>query len=186
MENRPYGRWIKLLLENLYAYRHPYANDVIGSHQDLTAANMDDVKEFFRTWYTPNNLSLTIAGDFEPAEAKRLVEKYFGGIPAGPALDRPERVPASLDGERLVEVRDRVPQERSYFAWHSPALFDPGDADLELVATILSDGLSARLNKVLVYEKQLCSDTTAFQFTEKAAATSLYGDSRAGASLPRK
>jgi zinc protease len=185
MENRPYGRWIKLLFENLYPYRHPYANDVIGSHQDLTAANMDDVKEFFRTWYTPNNLSLTIAGDFEPAEAKRLVQKYFGGIPAGPALDRPERVPASLEGERLVEVRDRVPQERSYFAWHSPALFDPGDADLELAGTILSDGLSARLNKALVYERQLCSDTTAFQFGRESGSNFvIWATARAGASLP--
>src|SRR4029453_12409403 len=66
LENRPYGRWIKLLLENLYPYRHPYANDVIGSHEDLTAASVEDVKEFFKTYYTPNNLSLVVAGDFAP------------------------------------------------------------------------------------------------------------------------
>jgi zinc protease len=69
LENRPYGRWIKLLLENLYPYRHPYANDVIGSHEDLTAASVEDVKEFFKTYYTPNNLSLVVAGDFDPVEA---------------------------------------------------------------------------------------------------------------------
>ena len=185
LENQPYGRWIKLLFENLYPSRHPYANDVIGSHQDLSAANMDDVKEFFKTWYTPNNLSLTIAGDFDPAEAKQLIERYFGGIPAGPALDRPERAPARLEGERIIEARDRVPQERSYFAWHSPAFFEPGDAELELVGTILSDGLSARLNKVLVYEKQLCSDTTAFQFTRESGSNFvLWATARAGASLP--
>src|SRR4029078_13546813 len=91
LENQPYGRWIKLLFENLYPYRHPYANDVIGSHEDLTAASPDDVKEFFKTYYTPNNLSLALVGDFDPAGAKRLIEKYFGNIPAGPALERSPR-----------------------------------------------------------------------------------------------
>ncbi|HEY7785417.1 MAG TPA: pitrilysin family protein [Pyrinomonadaceae bacterium] len=163
LENQPYGRWFKLVAENLYPNRHPYANDVIGIHEDLTAASLDDVKEFFRTYYTPNNLSLVIAGDFDPAEAKRLVEKYFGTIPAGPALDRPVKGTPSLDGERIVEVNDRVPQERTYFAWHSPAYFDTGDAELGLVATILSDGISARLNKALIYDRQLASNVAAFQ-----------------------
>jgi zinc protease len=163
LENTPYGRWFKLIAENLYPSRHPYANDVIGVHEDLTAATLEDVKDFFRTYYTPNNLSLVIAGDFEPAEAKRLVEKYFGTIPAGPALDRPAKGLSRLDGEKVVEVRDRVPQERTYFAWHTPAYFDPGDAELDLVTTILTDGLSARLNKALIYDRQLASDVVAFQ-----------------------
>ena len=163
LENTPYGRWFKLIAENLYPSRHPYANDVIGIHEDLTAATIDDVKEFFRTYYTPNNLSLVIAGDFDPAEARRLVEKYFGGIPAGPALDRPAKGMSRIDGEKIVEVRDRVPQERTYFAWHTPAYFDPGDAELDLVTTILTDGLSARLNKALIYDRQLASDVVAFQ-----------------------
>jgi zinc protease len=163
LENTPYGRWFKLIAENLYPARHPYANDVIGVHEDLTAASVDDVKDFFATYYTPNNLSLVIAGDFDPAAAKRLVEKYFGSIPAGPALDRPAKGTPRLDGEKIVEVKDRVPQERTYFAWHTPAYFDPGDAELDLVATILSDGLSARLNKALIYDRQLASDVVAFQ-----------------------
>jgi zinc protease len=163
LENTPYGRWFKLVAENLFPPRHPYANDVIGVHEDLTAATLEDVQEFFRTYYTPNNLSLVIAGDFDPAAAKTLVEKYFGTIPAGPALDRPAKGASSLDGERIVEVKDRVPQERTYFAWPAPAYFDPGDAELNLVATILTDGLSARLNKALIYDKQLASNTVAFQ-----------------------
>jgi zinc protease len=93
-----------MIAESLFPHRHPYANDVIGEHEDLEAATLDDVKEFFRTYYTPNNLSLVIAGDFDPAEAKRLVEKYFGTIPPGPALDRPARGMPRLDGERVVEV----------------------------------------------------------------------------------
>lgn len=184
LENQPYGRWVKLLQENLYPNRHPYANDVIGSHEDLTAASLDDVKEFFKTYYTPNNMSLVIAGDFDPAEAKRLVEKYFGTIPAGPALDRPVKGVPKLDGEQIVEVNDRVPQERTYFAWHTPAYFDAGDAELDLVATILGDGLSARLNKVLVYDKQLASDVVSFQWGRQLTGTFvLWVTARPGASL---
>jgi zinc protease len=184
LENQPYGRWVKLLQENLYSSRHPYANDVIGSHEDLTAASVDDVKEFFKTYYTPNNMTLAIAGDFDPAEAKRLIEKYFGTIPAGPALDRPIKGVPKLDGEKIVEVSDRVPQERTYFAWHTPAYFDGGDAELDLIATILSDGLSARLNKVLVYDKQLASDVVSFQWGRQLAGTFvLWVTARPGASL---
>jgi zinc protease len=186
LENQPYGRWVKLLYENLYPYRHPYSNDVIGSHEDLTAASADDVREFFKQYYTPNNLSLVVAGDFDPADAKRLVERYFAGIPAGPALDRSPKDVPKLDGEKIVEVRDRVPQERTYFAWHTPAFFDPGDADLELVATILTDGLSARLNKVLVYDKQLCSDVVSFQWSlEHVGHFVIWATARPGASLPQ-
>jgi zinc protease len=184
LENQPYGRWFKLIMENLYESRHPYATDVIGSHEDLTAASLDDVKEFFKTYYTPNNMTLAVVGDFDPAEAKRLIEKYFGTIPAGPALDRPAKGVSKLEGEKIVEVKDRVPQERTYFAWHTPAFFDAGDAELDLVATILGDGLSARLNKVLVYDKQLASDTVAFQWSREHVGTFIiWATARPGASL---
>ena len=184
LENTPYGRWFKLIPENLFPSRHPYANDVIGVHEDLAAATLEDVRDFFRTYYTPNNLSLVIAGDFDAAEAKRLVEKYFGTIPPGPPLDRPAKGTPKLDGEKIVEVRDRVPQERTYFAWHSPAYFAPGDAELDLVATILSDGLSARLNKALVYDRQLASDTTAFQSNQPLTGFFvLWATARPGADL---
>ncbi|HEY0379311.1 MAG TPA: pitrilysin family protein [Pyrinomonadaceae bacterium] len=186
LENQPYGRAFKLIVENLYPAAHPYAHDVIGTHEDLTAASVDDVKDFFKTYYTPNNLSLVIAGDFDPAEAKRLVEKYFGTIPAGPALDRPPRSVSKLDSEKTIEVKDRVPQERTYFAWHTPAYFDAGDAELDLVATILTDGLSARLNKVLVYDKQLASDVVSFQWQHEQAGTFvIWATARPGAPLPQ-
>jgi zinc protease len=184
LENQPYGRAFKLIVENLYPAGHPYSHDVIGSHEDLTAASVDDVKDFFKTYYTPNNMSLVIAGDFDPAEAKRLVEKYFGTIPAGPPLDRPAKGGAKINGEKIIEVNDRVPQERTYFAWHTPAYFDAGDAELDLVATILTDGLSARLNKVLVYDKQLASDVVSFQWQHEQAGTFVvWATARPGASL---
>ncbi len=184
LENQPYGRAFSLLNENLFPVGHPYQHTVIGSHEDLTAASVDDVKEFFRKYYTPNNLSLVIAGDFDPAEAKRLVEKYFGTIPAGPALDRPAKSVVKLDSEKIIEVNDRVPQERTYFAWNSPAYFDAGDAELELVATILTDGLSARLNKVLVFDKQLASNVVAFQSGQPlAGAFAMWVTARPGSDL---
>jgi zinc protease len=117
-DNTPYGRWFVLAVENLFPARHPYSWPVIGSHEDLMAASLEDVKTFFRTFYTPNNLTLVVSGDFDPAEAKRLVTKYFGSIPPGPALDRPRRFLARLDGEKIVEVNDRVPQERVFIVWH--------------------------------------------------------------------
>lgn len=171
LENVPYGRWEMVLSENMFPARHPYSHDVIGTHEDLTAASMEDVKDFFRTWYAPNNLSLVVAGDFDPALAKKLIEKYFGSIPPGPPVERPERVPAHLDGERILEVSDHVPQERVYLAWHTPAFYDPGDGELDLVSSILSDGLSARLNKALVYDQQLCSDTVAFQMSREISSS---------------
>jgi len=184
LENEPYGRWYMLMQENLFPYGHPYAHTVIGSHEDLTAASVDDVKEFFKTYYTPNNLSLAITGDFDVAEAKRLVAKYYGPIPPGPALDRPKHWVPVLTAEKIIEAKDHVPQERTYFAWPSPAFFDPGDAELDLATLILTDGLSSRLNKSLVYDKQLCSDVVSFQNSEEMAGTFvIWATVRPGASL---
>jgi zinc protease len=184
LENVPYGRWIDLLGANLYPAGHPYSWPVIGSMDDLTAASLDDVKDFFRRYYAPNNLSLVIAGDFDPVEAKRLVEKYFGGIPPGPALDRPGRALATLTSERIVEVNDRVPTERVYMIWPSPEYFGDGESALEISARILADGLSARLNKALVYDRQLCTNITAFQNNgEIAGSFVIIADARPGTKL---
>ncbi|MGD1074304.1 MAG: pitrilysin family protein, partial [Bryobacteraceae bacterium] len=144
LENQPYGRAFMLIQQNLFPVGHPYAHDVIGSPEDLTAASVDDVVDFFKSYYTPNNLSLAITGDFDPAVARRLVEQYFGPIPPGPALDRPKHWVPAFDAPKTIAVNDRVPQERTYLAWPSPALFDPDDGVLDLVSSILGDGLSAR------------------------------------------
>ncbi len=184
LENQPYARWYYLLSENLFPYGHPYAHSVIGSTEDLTAASVDDVKDFFHRYYTPNNLSLAITGDFDIAQTKQLVAKYFGPIPPGPALDREKHFIPRLDGPKVLEVKDHVPQERVYFAWTSPAYFDPGDADLELTALMLTDGLAARLSKSLVYDKQLCSDVVAFQNSQEiASAFVIWATARPKASL---
>jgi zinc protease len=184
LENTPYGRWFKLVTENIHPASHPYSWTVIGSHEDLTAASLDDVKDFFKQFYTPNNLSLVIAGDFDPAEAKRLVEKYFGGIPAGPPLDRPTLWIPTLDRERIIEATDRVPQDRVYMTWPSPQAFGPGDAELDLTSLILTDGLSSRLNKVLVYDKQIATGVNSFQNSAEISGWfAVIGTARPGTSL---
>jgi zinc protease len=184
LENQPYGRWFMLVTENVFPNGHPYAHTVIGSHEDLTAASLDDVKDFFHTYYTPNDLSLVVTGDFDPAEAKRLIAKYYGSIAAGPALDRPKHWVPKLNAPKTIEVKDHVAQERTYFAWPSPAFFDPEDATLDLTSLILTDGLSSRLNKSLVYDKQICSDVVSFQNSaEIAGSFIIWVTARPGASL---
>ncbi len=184
LENQPYGRWFKLMSENLFPANHPYSWPVIGSHEDLTAASVDDVKEFFRTYYAPNNLSLVIAGDFDVAEAKQLVEKYFGSIPPGPPLDRPTKFIPTLEGEKIVEAMDRVPQERVYMIWPAPEYFSQDEAKLDLASTILTDGLSSRLQKALVYDKQIASDVTSFNFANEIAGMFIViGTARPGQRL---
>ena len=184
LENRPYGRAFSLIFENVFPSGHPYAHSVIGVPEDLNAASVDDVKDFFHTYYAPNNLSLAITGDFNMADAKRLVEKYFAPIPPGPALDRPKHWVPALNARKVIEVNDHVPQERTYIAWPSPAFFDKDDAELELASLILTDGLSARLNKSLVYDKQLCSDAESFQGSlEMSGFFAVLATARPGASL---
>ncbi|GJG85778.1 peptidase M16 [Gemmatimonadetes bacterium T265] len=184
LENQPYGRAFKLIFETMFPVNHPYGHDVIGSQEDLTAASLEDVRAFFRTYYTPNNLSLVVAGDFEPAEAKRLVAKYFGPIPPGPALDRPKRMPVALSGERVVVANDRVPLARSYLAWPSPAFFDAGDAELDLAGLVLADGLTSRLQRALRYDRQLVGDLYAFQYSlERNGVFVVQATARPGASL---
>jgi zinc protease len=157
---------------------------VIGSHEDLKAASLDDVKNFFRTWYTPNNLTLVIAGDFDKEQAKALIAKYFGPIPAGPALDRPALFIPKLDGEKVVEVADRVPQERIYMVFAGPERFSSDEAALDVASTVLTDGLSSRLNKVLVYDRQLASNVSSFNWAnEISGAFIVIATARPGASL---
>ena len=184
LENQPYGRWFPLLFENMFDNGHPYSWPVIGSMEDLSAATLDDVKEFFRQYYTPNNLSLVIAGDFDPAEAKKLVEKYFGDLPPGAPLDRPARNVATLDGERVVEVNDRVSLERVYIGWPAPEYFATDDAALDIAARILADGLSSRLNKALVYDKPLATQVSSFNVSREIASVFVVqATARPGTSL---
>ncbi len=164
-ENVPYGRALQLIFENLFPQGHPYSWIVIGSQEDLDATSLQETKDFFHTHYAPNNCSLVIAGDFDTNQAREWVEKYFGPLAPGPALDRPRLWVPRLEGERRVTVSDRVPLERLYLVWPTPAYFHAGDAELDLASRILSQGKNSRLYQRLVYQEQIASDVSAFNYS---------------------
>jgi predicted Zn-dependent peptidase len=163
-ENRPYGRAELAVPEAMYPPQHPYHWPTIGSHADLEAATVADVRAFFERFYRPSNASLVIAGDFDPAEARALVNKYFGWQPK---LPRPERAarPADpvLSRNAEVAMTDRVQLPRLRLAWHSPALFAAGDADLDMAAHVLGGGKSSRLYRSLVFDRRIAQDVFAYQ-----------------------
>jgi len=161
-ENRPYGLAMMGLVAALYPPDHPYNWMTIGSAEDIRAMDFDEVREFFRTYYHPSNASLVLAGDIPTNRAFDLADRYFGDIPAG-ARPAPVRAAATLDGARRLVLEDRVELPRLYFAWHTPAMFQPGDADLDLAADLLANGKTARLYRTLVYDQRIALDVSAAQ-----------------------
>jgi zinc protease len=165
-ENQPYGKVELLLPELLFPADHPYHHPVIGSHEDLEAATVDDVKAFFRKWYDPANASLVVAGDFDPKAALGAIDHYFGTIAShGPT---PDPTPSNLSVPKIAQVvrqtvTDKVELPKVIMAWRSPKHFAPGDAELDLVASVLASGKASRLYKSLVYEKKLAQSVEAEQ-----------------------
>ncbi|WP_437726884.1 M16 family metallopeptidase [Sorangium sp. So ce861] len=170
-ENEPYGK-VELLLPSLmYPKGHPYHHPVIGSHEDLQAATVDDVTAFFRRWYVPNNVSLVVAGDFDPQKARDTIERYFGGIPGRPVPAATAPPPVKLSGAVRQTIEDNVNLPKVVMAWHSPARFAPGDAELDLLATALEQGKASRLYKALVYDKALAQEVSALQSSGDLGST---------------
>ena len=162
-ENRPYGMASLEMDKMLWPAGHPYSWPTIGHMEDLTAAGHEDVIAFFKTYYVPNNASLVIAGDIDVNRTRALVEKWFGEIPRGPAV-QPVAPPAAI----LTEVKrqtltDQVRLPRLYLAWLTPRAYAPGSAALDVASSILADGKNSRLYTRLVYETQIAQDVAAFQ-----------------------
>jgi zinc protease len=162
-EMQPYGMAWKVILENLWNPDFPYHWQPIGSHEDLQAATLDDVRAFFQAWYGPGNASLAIAGDIDPARTRGLVERWFGGIPPGKPPPRGVPAPQPLDGERRVTLPDDVQLPRLYLAWQTPKDLADGDAALGLVGDVLSSGKSSRLYKRLVMDERIAQSVRAGQ-----------------------
>lgn len=162
-EMRPYGKADLKVSELMFPPGHPYHIEVIGTHEDLQAATLQDVKDFFAAYYVPNNASLVVAGDFAPAEIKPLVEKLFGTIQRGADPVHRDVSPVSMNEVKRVIYTDNVQFARSSLVYHSPAMFKPGDAEMDLAAEVLTSGKSSRLYKRLVYEDQLATEVTAYQ-----------------------
>ena len=162
-ENRPYGKSELKVYELMYPEAHPYRIPVIGTHEDLEAATVDDVKKFFATYYVPNNGSLVVAGDFDPDEIKPLIDKLFGTMPRGSDVVHAEAGPATLTKVKRLTLTDNVQFARSTLVYHSPAHFAPGDAEMDLAAAVLTDGISSRLYQKLIYDNELAVDVSAYQ-----------------------
>jgi zinc protease len=168
-ENRPYGLATMATVAALFPPDHPYHWLTIGSADDLRASTLDEARSFFETHYHPANASLAVAGDVSTEEALDLVEKYFGEMgpgPEAPAVDHR----AQLTGPVRLFHEDRVELPRLYLAWHSPAMFAPGDAELDLVADILSNGKNSRLYRSLVYTRRMATEVAAFQNSRELAS----------------
>jgi len=170
-ENRPYGLAGMAIVAALYPPDHPYHWLTIGAAEDIRAAAIDEVRAFFQRYYHPANASLALAGDIDPELGYLMAEEYFGEIPAG---EKPAPVVVSTpappaDDVRLV-LEDRVELPRLYMAWHTPALFADGDAELDLVAEVLSSGKTSRLYKALVYEQRIATEVAASQNSREAGS----------------
>ena len=157
-ENRPYAKSRSMMLELMYPEGNPYRWSVIGSMDDLSAASKEDVSDFFKLYYAPNNASLCVAGDFDPAQVKQWIEQYFGTIPAGRPVERLTSWIPTLDGERRALAEDLVELPRLYMQWHTPGYYRPGDAEFDLLGDILGSGKTSRLYKTLVYDLQIAQD----------------------------
>jgi zinc protease len=185
-ENEPYGLVWDFLTPKLYPPNHPYSWTVIGSMEDLDAAKLDDVKDWFKTYYGPANAVVVVAGDVEAQTAKQKVEKYFGDIPAGPPVARQGPWVAKRTGSQRGSMQDRVPQARLYKVWNIPG-WGTADADyLSLVSDVLSSGKSSRLYKRLVYDDQIATDVSAsLDLREIGGLFVIEATARSGVELAR-
>jgi zinc protease len=171
-ENTPYGMVELRLPELLFPEGHPYHHPVIGSHADLEAASVDDVRSFFSTFYAPANASLVVAGDVATADVEALAAKYFGSLPPGRAASRGQAGPPPRPGRVVREtLKDRVELTKIVMAFPSPATFEPGDAELDLLAGVLATGKASRLYKALVYDRELAQSVSASQDSQDLSSS---------------
>ncbi|HMC56125.1 MAG TPA: pitrilysin family protein [Gemmatimonadaceae bacterium] len=166
-DNQPYGRTPEIITAALYPDRNPYSWPTVGYMQDLKRATVEDVKDFFRTFYAPGNATLSIVGDFNPADAKRWVAKYFTDLPKAKAVTRPGVLPATVTKERHLVFEDRVQVPRLYVAWPTVGIKTRDNNALDALASILTDSRTARLTKALVYDRQSAASVNAQQQTRE-------------------
>ena len=162
-DNQPYGRVSEIFSAAMYPKGHPYSWPVIGSMTDLSAASEEDVKAFFRLYYAPNNATIAIVGDFDPAQAKEWVKKYFADLPQGQKVERPNVTLAKLDASKRLVYEDRVQVPRLYVQWPTVGVKNEDDTPLSVMGSIISGSRTARLTKALVYDSQIASQVFAFQ-----------------------
>ena len=163
VDNQPYGRAFEILAYGLYPASNPYSWPVVGYMTDLDTATVDDVKSFFRTYYAPSNATISIVGDFNPVQAKEWVRKYFGDLPRGRAITRPQASPPTLTVEKRMVFEDRVQIPRLYLAWPTVGIRADDSHALNVLSSILTGSRTARLTKALVYDRESAASVSAFQ-----------------------
>jgi zinc protease len=162
-ENRPYGLAPMAMLAGLFPTDHPYHWTTIGEVTDLNAVELDEVHDFFRTYYHPSNASLALAGDIDVETALALARAYFEELPSGPPVQPVQAPEATLAGEARLLLEDRVELPRLYIAWLTPEMFADDDAELDLAADLLANGKTSRLYRRLVFERRIATDVSAAQ-----------------------
>jgi zinc protease len=160
-ENQPYGKAADILPPALYPKGHPYSWPVIGSMTDLSAASLEDVKEFFRQYYAPNNAAIVVAGDVKTDSVRRMVRQYFGNIPRGPTITRPTPAPFTVRDTALV-AEDRVQLPRLYLGWHTVNNTHKDTAPLDILSYLLTGARNSRLTNTLVYQREIASDVSSY------------------------
>ena len=166
-DNQPYGLAWELLFSNLFSEDHPYHWPTIGWMKDIEQFELNDVREFFKNYYSPNNASLVIGGRFDSKEAKVLVKKYFGKIKNGGEIKYVKTSPQLLNEPKKIVHEDNIQLSRLYFAWHSDKGYGEDDAALDILADVLAGSKNSRLHKKLVHDLQIAQDVTAFQYSAK-------------------
>ena len=168
-DNQPYGLAWEKLISNVYPYQHPYSWPTIGFLDDISGFTLEDVNQFFNTYYSPSNASMVVAGDFDDYKTKDLIEKYFGDIPGRQPLITEIKDLNPLEEQKQIIQKETVQLERIYLAWRTDTAFSPNDASLDILADILTGSKNSRLYKNLVYEKEIAQDITAYQYSGKYA-----------------
>jgi zinc protease len=186
VDNQPYGTWDERIQAQLFPEGHTYHHSTIGSMEDLDAASLEDVSEFFASYYAPNNAVLTVAGDFEPGAAMEMIARHFEPIPANPSIPpAPDmRIAPHLDHELREVVADRVPLPRVYFAFRMPVFGTDAFEDLSVASDVLGTGRASRLYRSLVRERQLAQDVSVFPFPVVGGASmfTMWATARPGVS----
>ncbi|MBU1100714.1 MAG: insulinase family protein [Bacteroidetes bacterium] len=170
-DNQPYGRSWEILFSSVYPESHPYSWPTIGWMEDIKSYNLDDVKNFFKKYYVPNNASLVVAGDIDYEKALESVKKFFGEIPKGSDVEHPPKQNSKITENKFVTHEDNVQLTRLYLAWNSDHLYGTDDAKLDLLSDILTGSKNSRLYKSLVFEKQIVQDISAFQYSADLQGT---------------
>ncbi|MGE5440622.1 MAG: M16 family metallopeptidase [Bacteroidota bacterium] len=166
-DNTPYGMAWEIIFSNLYPENHPYHWPTIGYMQDISNITLSNVKDFFHTYYVPNNASLVIGGDINIPKTKELVQRYFGPIPRGNSVKEVFAPEVSLDKNVSLIHEDNVQLPRIYFAWHTTNAYTDQDAALDILSYILSSSKNSRLYKTLIFEEEIAQDISAFQHSAK-------------------